>query len=204
METNLDQKLSRRFIVVITDRMANNRELAHAIHWMAADSENMPVLYLVLVDDKENLLAAARDMVTMKAVTAANRLLVEVRLTDKSDWFETLRKIAGSGDVIICQEEQMVMNGLFKSIPISDFLSSHVNLTVRPIAGYFHPIRTDHKKRFPEIFALFGFLVILAFFTWLQIRVDLALDGTLAKIFVMIAFCIELGAVWAWNKFSYR
>lgn len=203
METNLDQKLTKRFIVLITDRMANNHTLAHAIHSMA-DSENLPVLYLVLVDDNENMLAAARDMATMKAVTAANRLLVEVNLTNTNDWFETLSKIAGSGDIIICQEEQMVANGLFKTIPISDFLSSHLNSTVRPISGYFHSIQTDQKERFPEIFALIGFLVILAFFTWVQIRVDLALDGTLAIILVLIAFCIEMIAVWAWYKFSYR
>lgn len=203
METNIDQKLSERFVVLITNRMANNYALAHAVHWMAI-RENLPVLYLVLVDDNENMLAAARDMATLKAVTAANRLLVEVNLTDTRDWFETLRKITRPGDVIICQEEQMVVNGLFKTIPISDFLSGHLNSTVRPISGYFLPIQTKIMKRFPEIFALFGFLIILAFFTWLQIRVDLEFDGTLAKIFVMIAFCLEMGAVWAWNKFSYR
>lgn len=203
MEFVVDEKQSKRLIVLITDCMVNDRELAHAIHWMAFD-ENLPVLYLVLVHDNENMVAAARDMATMKAVTAANRLLVEAKLIGTGHWLETLRETAEPGDVIVCQEEQTVGSGLFKTIPISPFLSSQLNSPVRTISGYYHPIQTKTKNWFHQFFAVLGFLVILSLFTWLQIRVNGVLDGTEAKIFLTLTFCIEMSAIWAWNKFTYR
>ena len=203
MELRIDQEISKRFIVLITENLVNRGELAHKIHWMAT-TENMQILYLVLIDNTDNMLAVSRDMATMKALTSANKLEVGATLTETGSWLETLRKIACPGDVIICQEEQMVVNGLFKTIPIRDFLSSHLNSPVRTISGYYPPMQIQTKKWLYEVFGFLGFLIILAGFTWLQIRLDQALDDLTGKIMVMVTFCIEMSAIWAWYKFTYR
>lgn len=203
MRLPIDQKQSRRLIVLIPDCQADDYDLARAVHWMA-EGDRLSVLYLVLGDDCENMLEASRNMATMKAVTSGNRLTVDVKLIEKGNWIDELRKIIRPADVILCQEEQTVINGLFKTIPIGDFLSSQFNVPVRTISGYYHPFQTQAKKWLHEFFALLGFLVIIAVFTWLQIRLDQAFGGPLAKIYVIVMFCIEMGAIWTWYKFAYR
>lgn len=203
MRLPIEQNRSKRLIVLIADCQANNHDLAHAVHWMA-DRERRSVLYLVLGDDCENMLEVSRNMATMKAVTSGNRLPVDVKLVGKGYWIDELRKITSPADVILCQEEQTVVNGLFKTIPIGDFLSSHFSAPVRTISGYYHPFQTQAKKWLHEFFALLGFLVIMAVFTWLQIRLDQAFGGPAAKIYVIVMFGVEMGAIWAWYKFAYR
>lgn len=203
MNLIIDQIPARRLVVVITDHVVNNKELAHHIYWLASHKQ-LSVLYLVLVEDSENLLAVTRDLVTMKAVTSANSLQVEAKAIDVGNWLAVVQKVVHSEDIVLCQEEQMVVSGLFKTVPISEFLSSHLNVNVRTIPGFSRSIDTSSKNSVNEFFALIGFLCIIALFTWLQIRLDQALDGTLAKIIIMITVSLEIAAVWAWNKFTYR
>ena len=202
METTLAQTKTIRLIVVMDDCQANDQDLAHAIYWLARQ-ENLTVLYLVLVEDHDNGMAVTRDMATMKALTAANKLQVEVSLIEKGDWSKILRKILCPGDVVICQEELTIVNGLSKPIPVSEYLSTHLKVPVHRISGFYHPSLECPKKRLPEFIKSLGFLVILAVFTWLQIKLDLLLDGWVQYMFIITTFCIEMGVIWNWYKFTY-
>lgn len=203
MDSLLEQKINKRLIVLLPDCLACNTDLARRIYQMA-DREALDVLYLVLVDHEENSLGIARCMATMKAITSANKLRVDVKLSKSGQWLETLRNTSDSGDVILCQEEQAFASGPFKTIPFSDFFSNQLNLPVRTISGFYHPFQDQATRWFFEVGSVVGFLVILALFTWLEINLDMVLDGTLAKISLIISFCTEGAAIWTWYKFAYR
>lgn len=190
-------------IVLISDDMANNSNLAHKIYWMA-EHDNMAVLYLVLVEGKEESITISRSMATMKAVTSANRLFVEVQQTDKTLWLETLHQTICPGDIIICLEEHTIGNGMLKSIPVREFLASHLDTPVRSISGFYQLNFNRQRTWLCEASTLLGYLVIIALFTWLEIRLDQALDGPLARLLIMTTFCFEMGAFWAWYKFDSR
>ncbi len=203
MDIVANQKSSNRLVVLVSECMANNTDLARAIYWMA-EPNNFSVLYLVYVDNSNNLLKLSRTMATMKAVTSSNKLSVEVRTTKTGQWLDTLNKIIRPNDVIICQKEQTVINSPFKTIPLSEFISAQIDLPVQTMAGYYHPIQMLTKKWFHELFALLGFLLIMALFTWFQVQLDQALDGFLVNIYFVITLLLEIGAFWAWYKFAFR
>lgn len=194
---------SNRLIVVMDNYLDNNDELAHEIYRMA-ERENRSVVYLVLVDDPDNLLSVSRNMATMKAVTSANKLKVEVQISKTDHWLENLSKIAGHKDVIVCQEEQTVKSGLFDTIPLKDFISSRFKSPVRTVSGFYHPFRARAKKWLHEITFLIGFLVITAVFTWLQIDLDRSLAGVIKNFYIVVTLFFEIGAIWVWFKLAYR
>jgi hypothetical protein len=201
---HLTQKnTSNRLIVVMDDCLSNNDELAHAIFRMA-ERENKSVLYLVLVDDPNNLLTVSRNMATMKAVTSANKINVEVQISKTDYWWETLAKAAGDRDVIVCQEEQIVKSGLFETIPLKDFISSRIKIPVRTLSGFYHPFQAKAMKWLHELVGLLGFLGIMAFFTWLQIDLDQSLHGVIKNIYIVITLIFEIGAIWIWFRLAYR
>ena len=199
--TKTGQAMVKRLVVIITDCLVNNTDLAYAIYWMAT-RENLDVIYLVMVDDYQNLLPVSRNMATMRAVTSGNNLSVEVRIVETRYWVDSLRSILSTGDVIVCQEEQTVENGLFRVMTLGEYLSAHMNYPVRVLSGYARPVKNHTKKWVNDFFVLLGFLAILALFTWLQISIDQVLDGDIAKILIGFALCIEVGAIWTWYRLT--
>lgn len=202
MDFVTENSISRQLIVVINEELANNSKLAQAIHWMGANG-HCSVLYLVPVSRPENMLTVSRNMATMKAVTSANRLPVSAKTVLSEDWLKTLKKVIGPNDIIVCQEEQTVLNGHFKPEALGDYLSEKFNNPVQTMSGYYHPVQTIAKKWMHELIGLIGLLVILGVFTWLQINVDEALADPYGSIFIMITFMIEMGAIIIWQKLAF-
>lgn len=198
-----ENPISKQLIVVINEDLANNSKLAQAIHWMGTN-DNCSILYLVPVERLENMLTVSRNMATMKAVTSANRLQVSAKTVLSEDWLKTLKKVVGPDDIIVCQEEQTVLNGRFKPEPLGDYLSEKFNNPVQTMSGYYHPVQTIAKKWMHELIGLIGLLVILGVFTWLQINVEEALIDPYGSIFIIITFIIEMGSIIIWHKFAFR
>jgi len=194
---------SKQLIVVINEDLANNSKLSQAIHWIGAN-DHCSILYLVTVDRLENMLTVSRNMATMKAVTSANRLQVSTKIVLSEDWLKTLKTVIRPDDIIVCQEEQTVLNGRFKPEALGDYLSENFKNPIQTMSGYYHPVQTAAKKWMHELIGLLGVLVILGLFTWLQIYVDNALDNPYSSIFVTITFIIEMGVVIVWHKLAFR
>jgi hypothetical protein len=203
MEKVAETPIYKQLIVVINEDLANNSKLAQAIHWMGAN-DNCSILYLVPVERLDNMLTVSRNMTTMKAITAGNRLQVSVKTVLSEDWLKTLKKVVKPNDIIVCQEEQTVVNGRFKPEALGDFLSEKFNNPVQTMSGYYHPVQTMAKKWLHELIGLLGVLVILGVFTWLQITVDKALADPYASIYIMITFMIEIGLVIIWHRLTFR
>ena len=185
MEKLIDQQVSKRIIVLISACLINNQNLSHEIYKMT-DHENLSVLYLVFTDDSDDLLEISRNMATMKAVTSSNNLSVDVMTIKIDRWLDVLRDITNPNDIIVCQEEQTVINGHFKTVPISDYLLKNFDVPVIIMKGFYHLDKAPVKKWLHEVAGDIGFLVILAIFTWLQINFEQALTDKLAQILVFV------------------
>jgi hypothetical protein len=197
------QETAKRFVVLLPDYLEGNFDLAQKIHRMAA-RDNCPVLYLTMIDDDEEMLTVSRSMATLKAQTAGNRLVVESLVTNSSDWLKTLEAVYRPGDVLVCQEEDKIVSPSFQTVPVGDFLAGYLHAPVTSMPALYRPDPSRFKQVFLEFFPLIGFLVIAAVFTWLEILLDRALDGSLRTILVTLVFCIEVAAFLAWYKASNR
>lgn len=203
MEQIIDSEITKRLIVLIHNSLFVDPELARSVYRMA-ERENLPVLYLVLVEDQDLGLAVSRNMATVRALTSANRLLVDVRLTDTGQWLNTLRETTGAGDLIVLQDGFAAGNGSLKSYPAGEFLASQLDSPNITVSSEYQLLQPQTKKWFQEIVSTLGFLLIIAFFTWAQIKLDIAFEGALAKIFVLGSFLVEIGAIWGWSIFPYK
>lgn len=191
-----------RIIALINEDLINRNDLAQELYRLGTQSDS-PIIYMVVVNREENMATVIRNMATMRAVTAANRLMVEVKTALTSDWLVMLRKLVKPGDLVVCQEEQTVKIGKFKTSPVCDFLTNQISNPIHKLTGFYHPIRSGLKNWLHETIGLVGLLAILAVFTWLQIELDQSLTKPLSSIYIIITFCFEVGAVVVWNKFAF-
>jgi hypothetical protein len=193
----------KRLIVILPDDLAGNLDLANKIHGIAL-REQREVLYLTLVDDYAKMLTKSRSMATMVAVTTGNILTVNSRLLRASDWLKTLREINQPDDVIVCQAEQSVKNGLTGVIPLGEYIRSVFKHRIIIVSGYYKPVQEQLKRIAFQVLFLVGFLVIFSLFTTLEIYLDRSLYGVPRTILLCVVVCFEFGAVYAWNNLVSR
>ena len=197
-KTNLE-----RLIVLISDDLSSNTDLAQEI-FKLADCKFLSVLYLVILNNGNNTLEVIRNMATLKAITSSNRLFVEIKLTELNNWYKKLYSIIGPNDVLVCQKEQTVSNGRFKTRPVSEFISSNFNIPIYTMSGYYQSSTSTLKNWFHEFIGLVVFLLIIALFTWLQISLNQTLDGSMETIHITISFLAEITCIWAWDNFYFQ
>lgn len=192
---------NKRLIVLIPDGLAGNLELAQKIYRMAAH-QGCEVHYLALVDQGEDMLTITRHMATMKAVTAANTLVVHSSVTETRRWLNALREIYRPGDRVVCHAEQSVKNGFLKTMPIDEFLQDSLNFPVHTLSGFYHPQQIQVRRWVYTLVTWIGFLAILAVFTGLEIELDPIFNGSAGKLLLGVIFAVEIGSIWAWDFIS--
>ncbi len=200
MKSRIKSNQKLRLIVLIPDGLAGNRDLAHKLHGMA-QRDHRDVFYLSLVDYEENQLAVSRSMATMKAVTSADDLEVLSETAESSRWIEALREIYRPGDVVVCHEEQSVRYGLLNAGPLDEFIREQLSMPVRTVSGFYHPQKIQLKRIGGEILYWFGFIVILALFSALEIALDRAIQGGMQTVVLCAALCVEFAAIMTWHNY---
>ncbi len=201
MDAELAQENKKRLIVLVPDCLADNLGMAHKIHWMAI-RDACEVYYLTLVDDYEKMLAVSRGIATVKAITAGNWLVVNSRVTETKEWLKALRDIYRPGDIIVCQEEQLVNQGPFKTMPVSEFLRETFHAPVYTISGFYHPEQVQVRHWLVSLLFWLGCLVILGVFTLLEIQMDQLAQGITRVTVLTFLVLFEVGAIWTWSSIS--
>ncbi len=199
MTLTIESGFKKRLIVLLPESLAGKAELARTVHQMALQN-GADVLYLTLVDDDEKNLTAAREMATMKAITADNRLVANSRLVATNKWLKLLRETYRVGDIVICHAEQTVRDGVFSTRPTSEFLQETLSVPVITLAGYYRPRNEHIKALLINLLTWVGFLVILTAFTLLEFSLDSAIHGATHTILLVLLVTVEFGAVLAWNN----
>ena len=203
MNRCVEEQIKPRLIVLITADQTGNTHLANKIHWIA-DRESREVLYLIIINEDEDTLSVDRTVTTMKAITATNRLAVESVLVGADAWLDQLEKMLHPGDIVVCQEEQTVLDGAFKQVPVGKYLSTEIEAPVQVVSGVYRVVSSPAGKRFQELGFFAGFLVIAGLFCWLQIRIESAFPDAQSLLLIFITFLVELGAILAWHHTTYR
>ena len=201
MDTQMRLEKKNHLIVLLPVNKANDIELAHTIHWTAFQ-KNCDVVYLTVEDSNDGSLALSRDMATMKAVTAGNWLNVQWIRASSTDWLARLEEIYQPEDEILCDEKQTLDHGLLSKVKLHSLESETTADDLHLDAGFYPTRAAERKKGIPGFLSLMGFLAIIALFTWLQIQVDGAVQGTLGTTIALLVLCVEFGAIWVWNNIT--
>ena len=96
---------SKRLIVFVSMEMDQGMELARRVQWQALN-QNRSVLYITLVENMDQELAADRWLAALKAATHGSTLRVDTRVAVIGEWMQALRLAYRPGDVILCHAEQ--------------------------------------------------------------------------------------------------
>ncbi len=197
-----EQGKKKRLIILLPVNLANSMELAHMVHWKAFQ-ENMEVVYFTIENDENDLLDLTRDMATLKAVTSGNLLNVQWVHAARKDWLNRLRAIYQPGDEMMCDQDQCVEDGLTRNVKLAEFIYKTLAVNVHQVPGLYSRSEPPKKKLGNSLITATGFLLIIAFFTYLQSQTDQYMPGTVGLIVVLIFLGIEVGAILAWNDFNH-
>jgi len=203
MVSKINSPQKTRLIVLLPESLAGNLEFAQMIHRMAV-KDKKDVLYLTLLDNNDNPLGVSRQVATMKAITESNLIRARSVQIPASHWFGKLQDIFRPGDIVVCHEEQVVKQGFLKTIPISDFLSSAMRMSIITVNNYYHPQRIQIKSWLLTILFWVGALVILAGFSLLEVQANMAFPGSVNKLVLAALLIVEFSMVWAWNQIIHR
>jgi hypothetical protein len=201
MVTTIDRQQNKRLIVLVPDGITNLVDFAHKIHWMAM-GDHYDVVYLGMVDDIEKSLSVSRRIATLKAVTSENWLTVSGKLAPSEEWFKILSETYRAGDMIICHEEQTVKNGLFRTMPVKDFLENSFQVPIRVISGFYNPQKVQVKKWVRGLLFWISCLAILSIFSFLEIQMEQNAQGLARVMVLMILVLFEVGLFWALSGIS--
>jgi hypothetical protein len=189
--------------VIVPEAAAGRIDLARKIHSMAGQCR-CDVLYLTLVDQPDSMLAASRSMATMQAMTTDSGLRVEWELVETRSWLKRLKDIVQSGDIIVCHEEQQVVDEVMKTIPLHTFLRETLDQPVRTVSGFYNPQLVQVKQWLSSLLFWLGLFVILGGFTFLEIRLDLAIQGVTRTLLLVLVMLLEFATIVVWNSLASR
>jgi hypothetical protein len=199
MEAGTNTSGQKRLIVLLPEYLAGNLELANKVYWLGI-REHREILYLTLVDESERRLTVSRSMATMRAVTSGNGMPVTAVLIETSTWINALKGIFRPGDVIVCQDEQTVKDGFFRTIPLRDFLVESFDTTVIPLSGFYQPQNLQVKTWLKEMVFWAGALFLMAGFFTIDIHFARYATGIARTALAIIGIALELGAILAWSR----
>jgi hypothetical protein len=188
-----------RLIVLVPESLVPDMEMMNQIYQMAT-RERCEVFYLALVDGNSKMLAATRSIATLKALVSGGKLSSASRVVDASHWLETLREIYRSGDMIVCQAEQQVRSGLFRTRPASEVVRAELHAPVSTISGFYHPEDLQVGRWLNRLIYWAGLLAIVGLFFLLEIRLDQGIHGTARSVLLAALLLATLAAGIAWNK----
>jgi len=200
---NLSSELNPRLIVLLPESLAGDLEFATRIHRVAAQSQKN-VVYLTILDDPDHALTVSRNLATMKAVTESNLVHAGSVQVPTDRWFAKLKEILGPEDTVVCQAEQSVRQGVFRTIPIADYLHSILGKPMIIMEGYYHPRMIQVSAWVKSLFFWLGAIAILAGFTWLELQADSAFPGFIHPVVLIVILIMEIGSVWLWSRFVHR
>lgn len=190
-----------RMIVLVPESLVPDTQMMNQIYAMAR-RENREVYYLALVDNEAEMLTAARTLATLKALVSGGGISAASRVVESARWLEALREIYRPGDSIVCQAEQTVRSGFFRTAPASEFLRAELQAPVRTLAGYYHPVRAQLQQWLGGLVYWAGVLAIIGAFFFLEITLDRGVHGAAHGILLLILLLAALAAGVAWNKIS--
>jgi hypothetical protein len=192
---------NNRLVVLVPDDLQNLSSFAQEIHWLA-QKLGREVLFLSLDSSSENQLAASRLLATLESVTQDASLKVDSALVKAHSWIDAIGLVTHLDDLIVCHEQQVAKLSPFHSLPLSNFLANDRKLQVHVLTGSYYTEATRLRSWAMSLFFWFGFLTLIAGFSFLEIQAQTMLSGAPEKIIFLALFLIEFGLIYCWTKIT--
>jgi hypothetical protein len=202
MDSNtIGLETKKRLIVFVPEGAAGNPDMAKKIYWMAL-RDHRDVVYLALIDQYDQRDRVSRHIATMKALTADESVKVTSKYSLADEWLSTLNELYRPGDSIVCHEEQRIRAGFLATTPMHVWLSNLYKAPIHTISGFYHPWRVLSHKLLYSLAFWVGCIVILGFFSFLEIQIDQTVKGLAHSILLFVALAFEFGSLLVWNRFT--
>ncbi len=198
-----DQPLppARRLLVLISDVNTDEAELAQRI-WSLASPRGLEVLYLGLCRDSYQEPRARRRLASLAAMTRDDWARVETRLALGGDWVRAVQTAYRSGDLIVCHAEQSVSAWGFVRKPLSRVILSAFNSAVFVLSGFYPEIPSDQPNLTAQILSWVIPVVIVAGFSWIQIRIEQLPKDWAHTALLSISVVVEYSLIGIWSHFA--
>lgn len=192
-----------RLIVLLPESLAGDSNFAKRIYALAV-RDRRDVLYLTLLEKHDNILTTSRRIATTKAVTESDTVHVGCTQVPTGRWLQKLNEILRPDDTIVCHDLQYVRQGVFKSLPISEFLKTAVSNEIVLVRGYYKPQKVIVMEWVRSTVFWLGSLGILGGFSLLELQVTASMKGVSNKLALAGMLALEFGAVWIWNRINHN
>ncbi len=192
---------NNRLVALVPGDLQNCSEFAQEIHWLAQKLER-DVLYLSLDDGSENGLASSRLLAMLKSITQDASLRVNTAQVKAPGWLEAIGSATGPEDIIVCHEQQIARISPFHSMPLSDYLANDRKMQVQILSGMYYTQGVRARGWATNLFFWFGFLTLIAGFSFLEFQAQSLLTGAVEKIIFLALFIVEFGLIYGWTKLT--
>lgn len=192
---------SNRLVALVPGDLQNCSAFAQEIHWLA-QRLGREVLFLSLDDGKEDGLAASRLLATLQSITQDPSLVVNTTQVKAPGWLNAVGQATGPEDIIVCHEQQTANIAPFHSVPLNVYLANDRKMQVHVVSGMYYTQASKARGWVTNLLFWFGFLTLIAGFSFLEFQAQALLTGAAEKIIFLALFCIEFGLIYAWTKIT--
>jgi len=188
----------RRMVVLVPDQDLDAVNFGRAIHSLAV-SRFMDVLLVTAVHNRESELASRRRLATIRALVRDFDYEVETQVVWNRSWIGALRDLTRPDDVLLYPPEMNVRKGLRSQEPLGDAIQRQLNLTARPMPGFYQKSRPDVKHFLVMIGYWVVILGILAGFFVLESDVTTVATGWISQMLLILLMVVEIGTIYLWT-----
>lgn len=182
-------------LVVLVPVDADSTPATHRV-WELANAIGARIQFLGLCKDPAYEPSLRRQLVTMSALVADQRISAEAKVEIGTNWVTAVKTNLQEGDLIVCFAEQRA--GLFHR-PLSQILESNLNTTVYVLSG-FQPPERPRSNWSVSLMMWAGFIGIIAFFFWAQVKLTQLPDDWAHTLLLYLSLFAEVGLIGVWNS----
>lgn len=184
--------IESRLIVLVPNDRINENGLSEALTALTTDSVS-EIRFIGLGSDKPNSRLALK-LEDLLAKTNTLPVPVFMQIVNEKSWFNAVQLVARSGDQIVCLA-RLNTGSLVEELRENMSFPVHIIKDTHPTL----PSRIGHILG-RVIFEIFPLIVVAGFF-WLQIRLEVQLEGVINTIAMILTVLVELGLIFIWSLF---
>lgn len=189
-----------RLIALVPSDLVDAANFAQEIHWLA-HKLGRNVLYLSLDGQEKDQLAISRLLANLESITQDTAFTVKSTQVKAASWVDAITQVITPDDMVVCHETQVARVNAINSIPLSEYLEKEQKLRVHILTGY-SALAAYPRGWANNLLFWFGFLTILAGFSFLEFRVQNFLVGAPEKIVFIFLFVLEFGLIYGWTEIT--
>ncbi len=201
IQTTLSQEIllhsALRLAILVPTGDLDEAQFAYRL-WRLIEPTAHKVMLIAVGISADERLAMERRMVTLHGMIHDRRMSIETQIVTNSNWALALHRLYQPGDVFICLADHTV-SWYLRPRKLSQVLKAlDLPVLVLPdqLLSRSHPL----TPRLNSILRIAVSLVIIPFFSYLQIRIGQGLHGWVSGVLLLGTVAVEAGLLWMWNR----